>query len=137
MLQAQHPGQTNFLKKVRPVIRQGNPRKPEITAVYDVKSKSGDTLTKGGFLEIKGVNIKICGENPNVWLYFVSTDDSLQSVKLTVEELGRNSNTTIACVVPAELKTGTYRIRIVTQFLGGKQFRKEPQNYVYGNFIIE
>lgn len=126
-----------LFEKVRPAIRQGNSKKPVITAAYDVKSKSGNTLTKGGFLDIKGGNIKICGENEENGLYFENTDDSSQSVKLTVEELGRNSNTNIACVVPAELKAGTYRIRIVTQFMGGQQFRKEPLETEFGSFKVE
>lgn len=127
-----------YFEKLRPAIRQGNSKKPAITAVYDVRSKSGNMLTKGGFLEIKGVNIKICGENQDVGLYFVNTDDSSQTVKLAVEELGINASTRIACVVPQNLVSGSYRIKVVTQFMGGTNlFRKEPQDYVYGNFTVE
>ena len=39
--------------EIEPVIRQGNSIKPFITGVYDAASKSGGTLTKGGFLEIR------------------------------------------------------------------------------------
>lgn len=125
------------VSKIIPVIRQGNSRKPEITGVSDLKSKSGSTLTKGGFLEISGANIKICGDSEEVGLFFVNRDDSSKSVKLSAEELGINKAATIACVVPAELESGTYSIKIVTQFMNSlKVFRKEPQAASYGEFTV-
>lgn len=120
------------------VIRQGNSRKPEITEVKDLNSMSENVLTKGGFLEIKGTNIKICGGNENVGLYFEGADDILKTVKLSAGKIGINTPGRIACVVPQSLESGTYRIKVVTQFMGGNtQFRKEPQTAVYGSFAVE
>lgn len=125
-----------IFEKIRPVIRQGNTKKPVITEVYDVKSKSGTTLTKGGYLEIKGYDIRICGDNDTVGLYFVNNEDSADFVKVSAEELGRNYGSNVACVVPAELKEGSYSIKIVTQYMSGKSFRKEPLESIFGNFAV-
>lgn len=125
-----------YFENLRPVIRQGNSKKPVITSVYDVKSKSSDTLTKGGYLEIKGAVLKISGDNEDVGLYFENTEDSSDFVKVSAEELGQNMSSTLACVVPAELKSGTYRIKVVTQFMNGKTFRKTPLEAVFGSFTV-
>lgn len=126
-----------IFSKIVPSIRQGNTIKPEITSVYDLKSKSGSVLTRGGFLEIKGANIKICGDSSEAALYFVNKDDSSKTVKLLADDLGMNKAACLACVVPSELETGSYTIKIVTQFMGGKTFRKEAQSVTYGTFAVE
>lgn len=132
------PQANELFEGVSVVIRQGNSRKPEITEVNDIKSKSKDTLTKGGFLEIVGANIKICGEKEENGLYFVNTADSSKTVKLSADELGFNTSTKVACVVPLSLESGSYSIRLVTQFMGGnKIFRKEAQTAVFGTFTVE
>lgn len=135
---AMHPTSDakKYFEELRPVIRQGNSKKPVITGIYDVKSKSGDTLTKGGYLEIRGTCLKICGDNENVGLYFENTEDSSDVVKVSAEELGQNVGSTLACVVPSELKSGTYRIKVVTQFMNGKAFRKASLEAVFGNFPV-
>lgn len=123
--------------EIEPVIRQGNSIKPFITGVYDAASKSGGTLTKGGFLEIRGENIRICGDEEENGLYFVNIQDESNTVKLSAGELGINKSSCIACVVPADLESGTYSIKVVTRFMGGGTLRKEPQEYTFGNFSVE
>lgn len=120
-----------------PVIRQGNSKKPAITEIYDTKSKSAGTLTKGGSLEIKGANIKICGDSENFALYFENTVDSSKTVKLKPDEFGMNTSTRIACVVLLELENGTYSIKVVTQFMNSSSvFRKESQSASYSSFVV-
>lgn len=124
-------------EKIVPEIRQGNSRRPEITEVNDSRSKSSETLTKGGFLEIKGVNIKICGNSENVGLYFVNSEDSSKTVRLGADDIGINKSTLVACVVPPELESGSYSIKIVTQFMGSPtSFRKDCQTAAFGNFSV-
>lgn len=123
-------------EEIKPVIRKGNSKKPVITGVYDAKSKAESVLTRGGYLEIKGTNIRVLGDCEEVGLYFVNTEDSSKTVKLSASELGRNASTAIACVVPADLENVEYSIKIVTQFIGGKVCRKEPLEFTYGNFIV-
>lgn len=120
-----------------PVIRQGNSRKPEITSVFDAKSKSDTVLSKAGFLEIQGANILVCGDDEEIGLYFVNEEDASKTVKLSADDLGMNKSTRLACVVPADLESGTYSIKVVTQFMRGKTFRKKAQQTSFGHFSVE
>lgn len=121
-----------LVKTIVPVIRQGNSIVPEITEVYDLESQSSEYLTKGGFLDIKGTNIAVTGDNEDVGLYFVNCDDEAKTVKLSKEKLGRNAPKTISCVVPSGLESGTYRIMIKTQFIAGKALSKETKTNTFG-----
>lgn len=115
------------IKEVTPVIRQGNSIFPVITEVLDLESKGSETLTRGGFLEIKGMNLVVAGGNDDVGLYFVETTDEAKTVKLGVDKIGRNCPSSLCCVVPAELSEGTYKIMLRTQFLCGKAFSKDTK----------
>lgn len=127
-----------LVKSIVPVIRQGNSIIPEITEVYDLESKSAECLTKGGFLDVKGTNIEVAGDNEDVGLYFVNCEDEAKTVKLSTEKLGRNDPKTVSCVVPNELESGTYKIMIKTQFIAGKALSKETKTNTFGTeFRIE
>lgn len=125
-----------LFSNVVPVIRQGNSRKPVITSVVDSKSKSSGTLTKGGFVEIKGTNIRILGTNEDVGLYFVNTEDSSKTIRLSADDLGMNNPSGIVCAVPLELSSGSYKIKIVTQYSNGTVPRKNSLSAVYGSFSV-
>ena len=116
-----------ILSKIKAVIRQGNRSKPEITSVHDLVSKSGTTLTPGGFLEIIGKFISVSGEDESVGLYFENIDDESKSVKVTEEEIGQNTSNRLALVIPP-LTSGKYKIKIVTQFTRTKSMLKEPRS---------
>ena len=119
------------LSNLKPVIRQGNSSCPTITAVHDLESQGGDTLTKGGFLEVTGTKIMVAGDHGDVGLHFENVEEPDKTVKLTVDKLGTNTSTRIACVVPATLEAGNYRVRVTTQFQGSKKLRKEPQSFAF------
>ena len=119
-----------ILSVLRPVIRQGNSTKPVITKVLDHESGRSDTLTRGGFLDIRGANIRIGGTAEEVGLYFTHTEDSGKDVKLTADKLGTNKASHIACVVPQALSEGCYRIKIVTQFINIRILRNEPMTFL-------
>ena len=120
-----------LVKEIVPVIRQGNSIAPEITDIYDLETKGSESLTRGGFLDIRGTNIEIQGENEDVGLYFVNCDDESKTVKLPVEKLGRNEPKRISCVVPQEMESGSYRIMIKTQYISGKNSSKETKSTVF------
>lgn len=127
-----------IIKEVTPVIRQGNTIFPVITDVLDLESKSSDVLTRGGFLEIKGMNITIVGENEDVGLFFVNTADETKTVILSAEKMGRNSPSSLCCVVPAELSEGKYKIILRTQYVAGKALSKLTKEYEFeSDFRIE
>ena len=117
------------------VIRQGNATKPDITDVKDMDATVPGTLTRGGFLELKGRNIKLFGDDESVGLYFVSEDDPAKTVKIPKEKIGFNSSTRLACVVPPKLQAGRYRIKLVTQYMRTNEQRKTALSTVYGRVL--
>ena len=118
--------------QIQPVIAQGNSVKPEILSVLDVESGTEDTLTPGGFLDITGKSILVTGDNDDVGLYFVNTEDETSSVKVDVSKIGVNTSSRIACVVP-KLASGSYKIKIVTQFARSNAPRKDSQVNTFTN----
>ena len=125
------PAAKEQLSKFKPVIRQGNSSRPTITQVHDLESHGGETLSKGGFLEVTGTKIMVAGDHGDVGLYFENVDDPDKTVKLTADKMGTNTSTRLACVIPSTLEAGSYRIRITTQFLRSKRLRKEPQSSTF------
>ena len=121
----------SHLAKLDVVIRQGNSAKPHISDIHDLESGGSELLTRGGFLEIMGSNLAIEGTDDSVGLYFMNVDDEKKSVRLEKSKIGTNSSTRLACVVPATLADGTYRIKVVTQFTKSKATRKEPLSFVF------
>lgn len=126
----------NHLAELDVVIRQGNSAKPHISDVYDLESGGSEFLTKGGFLDITGSNLTIEGEDDSVGLYFMNADDETKSVKLEKGKMGTNLSTRLACVVPATLADGKYRIKVVTQFTKAKTTRKEPLSFVFDKRLM-
>jgi len=116
----------SVLGVLKVLISMGHSTAPDIVSISDVKSKSSDKLTPNGFLSIEGNNLLITGEDANVGLHFINTSDSSKSVKLNAEDLGINTRTKLACVVPA-LEAGSYQIQVVTQYSKGKTLRKVAQ----------
>ena len=92
------------LSELRPVIRQGNSTRPVITKIRDLESGKDDTLTRGGFLDIRGANLCIGGDAEDVGLYFEHTEDSGKAIRLSAQKLGTNTATRIVCVVPLGLR---------------------------------
>lgn len=119
------------LSSLRPVIRQGNEIKPVVTDVFDLESKGNAVLTRGGFLNISGTNIRIGGDSEEVGLYFMHSQDDSKDVKLSAEKLGINTQTRLACVIPSGLEAGTYRLKVVTQALSSKTYRKKPTAFTF------
>lgn len=120
-----------LVKNITPVIRQGNSIEPEITEIFDLETKGCEKLTKNGFLDIKGTNIAIAGENEDIGLYFVNTENNENTIKLSVEKLGRNQPKHISCVVPANIENGTYKLMIKTQYVSGRTFSRETKTNTF------
>lgn len=125
----------NTLASLEPVITQGNSVKPSIVEIFDLGSKSPDMLTKGGFLDIYGSNIRIGGESSDVGLYFVNLEDDTKTVCLKQESIGTNSQNHLACVVPMDLQPGAYRIKVVTQAINSKVFRRQPLEFTFNAIL--
>lgn len=119
------------LNELTVVIRQGNSVRPQIANIRDLESGKDGMLTPGGFLEITGSNLTIAGKDESVGLYFESEDNPDNTAVLGVKKMGTNSPSKLACVVPATLAAGSYRIKIVTQFMNSKVQRKKPLTFVH------
>ena len=88
-----------------------------------------EVLTAGGAVEINGVNIKIAGDNAACGLYFVD-ENGAETKAVTVIQ---NKPATALSLIPA-LATGSYRVKITTQYSGGNLL-KEPKTTIYGKAL--
>lgn len=111
------------------LILQGNSIVPEITDVFDVASKERGILTPKKMLNITGKNIMLSGENEEVGLWFINTEDESKSVKVNASECGINKAGMISCVIP-ELEPGKYILKIVTQFSRSKLLSKDNKEFI-------
>lgn len=125
-----------IISSIVPVIGLGNSREPYITSVEDVKTKSSTLLTRGGLIIVSGSNIKIAGDKEGTGFFFVNLDDDSKSVKILPEEFAINDPSKVVLGIPFNLENGKYTIKIVTQYGGGKAFKKDALECFYGNFTV-
>jgi hypothetical protein len=112
-------------KRVKPVKTNTSTPLPQIQEVKDSVSGSvNELLTAGGVVEVRGYNLKIEGGNPACGLWFVAGGAEIKAG--TVIE---NKPSRIIAMIPA-MAAGTYQIKVVTQFTGGKLL-KTPKVFVY------
>ncbi|MDR1680020.1 MAG: DUF4469 domain-containing protein [Prevotellaceae bacterium] len=98
---------------------------PQIHQIKDSISGSVDTiLTAGGAVEILGIKIKLLGDKPETGLYFVAEDGTTSKAEVII----RNKPSQIIALIPA-LKAGRYRIKVVTQFTGGRKTTEPKVTY--------
>lgn len=99
-----------------------------IKNVYDGVSKSENKfITRGGFLKIKGENIRLFGNDERVGLYFVSESDEMDFIKLSDSQIINSLPSELHCIVPDDLEElKRYKIKIVTQYMRTSKERKEP-----------
>lgn len=98
---------------ITPVMAQSKEIVPVILSVYDVETKSDNTLTPDGNIVIKGKSLTVTGTNEDVGLYFVNTDNGSETV-VKPDKIAKNSKSELICKIP-DLKRGTYNIIIKTQ----------------------
>ncbi|MDR0729851.1 MAG: DUF4469 domain-containing protein [Prevotellaceae bacterium] len=113
-------------KKVRLSKISAPSPKPQIIEVRDIVSgRVDDLLTSGGVAELAGVNIRISGSDVACGLYFVAADGTeTRAVTLVMNKPSR-----VVVLIPA-LAAGEYRVKITTQYSGGKEW-KAPKTMVF------
>jgi hypothetical protein len=107
---------------------------PDIMNIYQVtnlQTKAADgTLTRGRNAEVEGSYIKIAGNDPSVGVYLENVDSGLE-YKLDDEYIIVNNPSKLLILVPSELKTGVYRLKVVTQFAASSHFLKTSRETVF------
>ena len=92
------------------------------------------TITPGGFFTLCGDRIKICGDNPDCGIWFVSTADRSVRV-IVVRPLAVNTSRKIIGIIP-KMPDGKYTIEINTQYTIGGINLKKPKTVTAG-FTLE
>jgi hypothetical protein len=107
-----------------------NKNMPEILEVKDAKSGEVNTiLTPNRIVELYGNNIKISSDEENAnacGLWFVADDGT--AVK--AETFSDNKASRVVANIP-DLKTGSYQVKIVTQYTSGNRLLKAPRTLIY------
>jgi hypothetical protein len=89
-----------------------------ITSVTDLKTGSiNGALTPGRDVKLSGAKLKIAGDHPDVGLYFVPVGGGAE-VKVDPSDIVVNNPSELIAVIPP-LSTGTYRVKIITQYSHG------------------
>jgi hypothetical protein len=102
-----------------------------IDEFIDVTTEAvNETLTPGGQFSMSGHKIRVDGDKPEVGVYFVSTADPSQRVKVE-GHLAENAASKVIGVIPA-LTPGAWKLEIVTQYTHGSSPLKEPRTITFG-----
>ena len=109
-----------------------------IKNVYDGVSKSDNQfITRGGFLIIKGENIRLFGKDERVGLYFVSESSEMDFIKVSESQIINSLPSELQCIVPDTLNENQrYKIKIITQYMRTSKERKDPLE-CESDFVLE
>lgn len=115
----------------------GEQREP--IAIYSVTdSTTGNTdgtLTKGRNAEIKGVYLKIVGDNEANGIVFRNIDTK-EETKLQSGDIVLNEPSRLLIFVPDSLVAGEYELIVTTQFSSGSVTLKQPRQIVFEQPIV-
>lgn len=127
----------DLVSEMRPSITQGNTIIPEIESVVDFSTGKNDELTPGGFVTITGRNIAVSGTDDSVGILFENIDDGSKNVKIASSDIGLNTSTKLAFIVPV-LEVGNYRITLTTQCSRSGWVCKDVRSFTVENdFIVK
>lgn len=106
---------------------------PIIVEVKDsLSGKVNEMLTPNGVIEVRGVNIKIVGEEPECGLWFTNEDGKDEKATVFIE----NKPSVVIAAIPV-LAPGSYQLKIVTQYTSsGNGVLKKPKICIYPKILI-
>ncbi|MDR1072822.1 MAG: DUF4469 domain-containing protein [Treponema sp.] len=105
-----------------------------IAQVVDMRTGSvNDLLTPGRNARITGGKLKVEGEDSSCGVYFVNEADGSR-VKVDEEDIVENQNARLLIVIPA-LASGTYRLEVTTQYMGGGKLLKAPRTASFDRLL--
>jgi len=101
-----------------------------IDKFYDVETGStNETVTSGGLFNISGPKIKVTGDDPLIGVYFISSENPENEVKVTAT-LAQNTANKLTGVIP-QLTSGLWKVMIKTQFNGSSSsILKKPRTMI-------
>jgi len=107
-----------------------------IEAFIDVETGSkNEVVTSGELFNISGRKIKVVGDDPSIGVYFISSEDPENMVKVT-RPLSHNSAGKLSGAAP-QLTGGAWIVAVKTQFNGtSSSFLKKPRT-VTSKFELE
>jgi hypothetical protein len=102
---------------------------PQIQEVKDsVSGTVNECLTARGVVEVRGYNLKIEGDDPSCGLWFVNQDGTETKAEVIIE----NKPTRILAMIPdLSVGTGTFQVKVVSQFSGGGRLLLTPKVFMY------
>lgn len=106
---------------------------PTILEVRDsLSGKVNEILTPNGVIEVRGVNIKIAGEDPDCGLWFTNESGKEEKAAVFIE----NKPSVVIAAIPA-LATGAYQLKIVTRYTSsGGRILKNTKTCIYHKILI-
>ena len=108
-----------------------------IGLVTDTLTEATDgTITPGEDILIEGTKIKIAGDEEMCGVYFVLIGAETETIRKVDRRLTQNDPSRIIARVPADLESGGYTLRIVTQFSNSAVLLKEPRTLEYEQPLI-
>jgi len=110
------------------------PNNYSIRSVTDAQTKADtDKLVMNKLLVISGNKVKITGDDSTVGLYLIHVESGVEN-HFMASTLYQNGNGTLMLVVP-ELSSGTYQLKIVTQYAGKGSPLAQPRSCTYANLL--
>ena len=105
---------------------------PQIQEVKDsVSGTVNDRLTSKGVVEVRGYNLKIDGDDPSCGLWFVAENGSETKATVIID----NKPSKVIAMIP-ELTSGSYQVKVATQYSGGGRFLLAPKVFVYPKSLL-
>lgn len=105
-----------------------------IRTVTDAQTKlDTDKLVMNRMLVISGKKIKITGNDTAVGLYLIHTESGAET-HFTASALYQNGNEKLMLIVP-ELASGTYQLKITTQYAGKGSPLAQPRSCAYAQLL--
>jgi hypothetical protein len=105
-------------------------------AIFEVKDlktgKTDGTASRGYVLQIKGVNIKIAGDDPACGIYLSHQPGVF---KFTPSQIIHNEPKTIEVLIPSNSVLDSYTLRITTQYSGSAKLLNSPRTAEYPGII--
>jgi hypothetical protein len=104
-----------------------------IFSTKDLKTGLTDgTASRNSVLQVKGVNIKIAGDDDSCGIYF-STGSS--AFKFTPDMIMHNDPKSIEILIPSAISPGAFNLRITTQYSTAAKPLKAPRTTEYPGII--